>query len=74
MCVRKDRVKREITNISEMILFLSSYDLFLSSSFISCSFKDRPGEAELCCFPFGQAPAGVLLARNKGCRTASSVL
>lgn len=72
--MRKDKVKREITNISEMFLFLLSYDLFLSSSFISCSFMDWPGETELCCFPFGQAPAGVLLARNKGCRTASTVL
>lgn len=74
MCMRKDRGKREITNISEMFLFLLSYDLFLCSSFfscfISCSLMDLPGETELCCFPFGQAPVGVLLPRNKGCRTA----
>lgn len=61
-----------------MYLFLLSYDLFLSSSFFSCfisvSVMDLPGEPELCCFPFSQAPAGVLLARSKGCRTVCRVL
>lgn len=40
------REKREITNISEMFLFLLTYGLFLSSSFfshfISCSVTELP--------------------------------
>lgn len=72
--MRKDRGKREITNISEMFLFLLSYDLFLSSSFFSCFISCSVVElAELCCFPLGQAPAGALLAGSEGCRTASSI-
>lgn len=60
-----------------MFLFLLTYGLFLSSSFfllLYFLFCHRAAkETELCCFPFGQTPAGVLLARNEWWRITSTV-
>lgn len=67
--MRKDGGKREITNISEMFLFLLGYDLFLSNSFfsfISCSTMDLPS---CVAFPWLRCPAG----RNRGCRDAGQL-
>lgn len=55
MCkMGREREKREITNISEMFLFLLTYGLFLSSSFflfISCSVLELPGRQTCVAFP-----------------------